>query len=91
MLKLNGVLEILSKHIFINFNYSQKVQDSVSRASIRVDSNTENIAGVHLPCFFARETEDSGDNFLFQNQILIKLDLIEEVNLLKDVKRNLKN
>ena len=25
MLKLNGVLEILSKHIFINFNYSQKV------------------------------------------------------------------
>jgi len=34
------------------------VQDSVSRASIRVDTNTENIAGVYLPIFIVKEIED---------------------------------
>ena len=34
--------------------------DSVHRASIRVDTNTENIAGVHLPIFIIKETEDQG-------------------------------
>lgn len=43
--------------------FSQKVQDSVTRASIRIDSSTENIAGVHLPNFFLRENEDNGKIF----------------------------
>jgi vacuolar-type H+-ATPase subunit D/Vma8 len=42
------------------YNSSQKVQDSVARASIRVDTNTENIAGVYLPIFVVKEIEDQG-------------------------------
>jgi len=46
--------------------FSNIVKDSIKRATVRLDLNSENIAGTQLPSFIIKETEDAESNL---NQI----------------------
>jgi V-type H+-transporting ATPase subunit D len=57
---LSGLQEILGNQFL---TISQRVRESVTRASIRLDMSEDNVAGVTLPKFVIRTIEDSEIHF----------------------------